>query len=199
MDVTDVVDRVEADRQTELSRLGSSKSLYADTEGELNPDRVLAALADWVHHATTVLRNWAADDPGGPYEDAVDRLEAQFDTLERELGGHDPGDAPAAAAALDRLADPAARLGALLGWTMVTERKAGQVTGYFTGQADPSTASLVREFGDDYESVRAAAREALGDGDADAALEAADTVVAAAYDEYVERLEAQGVNPKPVC
>jgi hypothetical protein len=199
MDATDVVDRVEADRQTELSRLGSSKSLYADTEGELNPDRVLAAMADGLHHAAAVLRNWAEDEAGGPSADAADRLDEHYETLEGELGGHDPGEAPAAAAALEGIADPDARRGALVGWAMVTDRKAGQVTGYFTGQADPSTASIVREFGEDYEAIRAAALDALGDGDAAVAAEAADSLVAAAYDEYVERLEAQGVNPKPVC
>jgi hypothetical protein len=199
MDATDVVDRVEADRQTELSRLGSSKSLYADTEGELNPDRVLAAMADGLHHAAAVLRNWAEDESGGPYGDAADRLDEHYETLEGELGGHDPNEAPAAAAALEGIADPDARLGALVGWAMVTDRKAGQVTGYFTGQADPSTASIVREFGEDYEAIRADAVDALGDGDAAVAAEAADSLVAAAYDEYVERLEAQGVNPKPVC
>jgi predicted TPR repeat methyltransferase len=156
-------------------------------------------MADGLHHAAAVLREWAEEDTGGPAADAADRLEVQYETLEGELGGHDPGDAPAEAGALEGIADPEARRGALVGWAMVTDRKAGQVTGYFTGQADPGTASIVREFGEDYEAIRAAALDALGDGEAAVAAEAADSLVAAAYDEYVERLEAQGVNPKPVC
>lgn len=199
MDATDVVERVEADRQTELSRLGSSKSIYADTAGELEPDSVLAAMADGLHHAAATLRDWADADPDGPYADAVDRLDDQYETLEGELGGHDPGGVPAAAAALGGREGAAARLGALVGWTMVTERKAGQVTGYFTGQADPGTASTIRAFGDDYEAIREAALDAIGGGDAEAAADAADAVVEAAYDDYFETLESLGVNPKPVC
>lgn len=200
MDATDIVDAVESDLQTELSRLGSSKSIYAATAGELEPDQVLGAMATPVHHAETTLHDW---DEGGPdvFGDAADRLAQQYDTLVGELGDHDPGETPAAVKTLAAANDPAARLGALLGWVLVIDRKAGQVTGFFTGQADPQTASLVRGFGEDFEAIQSATIDAIADEavDAEAAADAAGRVVEAAYDEYFETLEDLGVNPKPVC
>lgn len=199
MDATDIVDAVESDLQTELSRLGSSKSLYADTEGELEPDRVLGAIADGAHHAADTFRGWAAD--ADPFADAADRLADQYETLEGELGGHEPGDEPAVVAALADAEGESERLGALVGWSLVAERKASQATGFFTGQADPGTASTLRAFGEDFEAIREAALEALADrdGDGEVAAEAANAVVQAAYDAYFETLEDLGVNPKPVC
>ena len=202
MDATDLVDAVEADYQTELSRLGSSKSIYADTGGDLNPDRVLGAMADATHHAGATLAAWAeSGDADDVFADAADRLETQYAAIPGELDGHEPGDEPVAVAEMGAADDLASRYGALVGWSLVAQRKAGQVTGYFTGQADPQTAGLVREFGEDFEAVRAAALEAIAAQslDAAAAATAAGDVVEAAYDEYVATLEAQGVNPKPVC
>jgi hypothetical protein len=43
------------------------------------------------------------------------------------------------------------------------------------------------------------ALEALDGADRDVATVAAERVVEAAYEDYVDRLEAMGVNPKPVC
>jgi hypothetical protein len=203
MDASDLLDALAADHQTELSRLGSSKALYADTEGQLEPDRVLGAMADDLHHAATTLRTWTDEtDPDGVFTDAADRLEAQYETLAGELDGHEAAETTAAAALADA-ADPLERLGALVGWVAVLDRKASQVTGFFTGQADPQTASLVRSSGEDFEAIREAALSALsaraGDSDLETAQTAAAGVIQAAYDEYVETLESMGVNPKPVC
>jgi hypothetical protein len=197
MDGSELRDRIEDDLQTELSRLGSSKSLYADTEGEMDGEPVLAAAADAAHHAVETFAGWDHE----VFADATERAREQYETITDELGDHEPGEAPAAVAALAEAEGIDERLGATVGWSMVTARKATQSSGFFTGQADPSTASIFRSFGDDYEAVREAALEALDDGDTDwdAALQAAEDVVEAAYDEYVETLESLGVNPKSVC
>jgi len=78
------------------------------------------------------------------------------------------------------------------------------MSGFFTGEADPQTASLFRGYGSTLEDRRDAAVDALaeqadGDDDWDRAEEAASGAIQAAYDDYVEKLEAMGVNPKPVC
>lgn len=203
MDASDLVDALETDRQTELSRLGSSKALYADTGGQLEPDRVLGAMADDVQAAASTLRAWDdATNPEGVFADAAARLEAQYEALAGELDGHEPSETPSARTLADA-ADPLERLGALVGWVFVADRKASQVTGFFTGQADPQTASLVRESGDDFEAIREGALAALSDRSEETALEpaqdAAERVIQAAYDDYVETLESMGVNPKPVC
>jgi len=204
MDASDLVDAIETDRQTELSRLGSSKALYADTDGQLEPDRVLGAFADETHHVAATLRTWAGErDPEGVFADGAARLEGQTDTLAGELVNSEPGEVPAVVDAIADADGPVARLGALVGWVLVVDRKASQVTGFFTGQADPGTASLIREFGDDYDAIRESALAALAvqsdDGALETAQDGAERVIQAVYDDYVETLESMGINPKPVC
>ncbi len=205
MTVTDLVEDVREELNTELSRLGSSKSLYADTNGDLEPDAVLAAMADATHYAAETAEGWTNADDGYAevYDAAAGTFRDHYDQIAGELDAHEPGDRPAALDVLRGLEGPSARLGGLLGWTLVCNKKASQASGFFTGQADPGTAGIFREFGGEYEDLRSDLLDALettaGDDELAEARSAAEQVVGAAYDEYVERLEAQGVNPKPVC
>ena len=200
MNGSDLVEAVQDGSKTELSRLGSSKSLYADTDGEMEPDVVLAAAADNAHHAAETLEGWG----DGVFADAAARQRDHYDAIAGKLDDHDPGTPPAVVEFLRGLPGDIERLGGLVGWTLVTEEKASQCTGFFTGQADPQTASLFRGFGDDYETTRETALAALedaceSDDDWARAETAATNAVEAAYDEYFETLEDLGVNPKPVC
>lgn len=205
MDATTLVEDVRDGNNTELSRLGSSKAIYADTDGEMEPETVLVAAADALSQARETVDGWAGDgDVDGVFSVASEELETQYGEVLAELDAHEPGDVPAAVDAMRDLDSAGRRLGALVGWTLVTQRKASQFTGFFTGQAKPTTASIFRGFDDGYESIRADALAALDtvcdtDDDWDRAETATTAVVQAAYDEYVERLEAQGVKPKPVC
>jgi hypothetical protein len=202
MSATDLVDAVREDNKTELSRLGSSKSLYADTEGEMEPDAVLSAAADAAHHAAETFEEWAGDD--GTFVTAADSERRHREMIVDELDAYEPLERPAVVEAIRGYEATVERLGGVVGWTLVAEEKAGQCSGFFTGQADPGTASLFRGFGDDYEATRSDALEALeiardSPDDWDRAEAAATGAVGAAYDEYFETLEALGVNPKPVC
>lgn len=201
---TDLVTAVREDNRTELSRLGSSKSLYADTGGEMDPEDVLTAAADALFHAAETFEGWAEDDVNGTFAAAADAEQERYEALADDVEAHDPGEAPALVDYLAGLETPVDRLGGLVGWTLVQENKASQYAGFFTGQADPGTASQFREFGDAYEQLRADAVDALAaiaenPDDWDRAEATATAAVGAAYEEYVERLEAQGINPKPVC
>jgi hypothetical protein len=204
MNGSDLVDAIRTESKTELSRLGSSKSLYADTEGEMEPDAVLAAAADNAHHAAETFEGWADDDFEGAFAAAAETAHDHYDSIAGKLDDHDHGEPPAVVEFLRGLPAGVERLGGLVGWTLVTEEKASQSTGFFTGQADPQTASLFRGFGSDYEETREAALDALeaacgSDEEWERAETAAVNAVEAAYDEYFETLEALGVNPKPVC
>ena len=200
-----LVETVREDNRTELSRLGSSKSLYADTEGELEPETVLSAAADAAHHAATTFEGWASEDGDGAFATAAGSERDHYESIAGELDAHDPGESPAVVDAIAGYETAIERLGGVVGWTLVAEKKASQCSGFFTGQADPQTASLFRGFGDDYEATRenavAALERACDDEDEDweTATAAASGAVEAAYDEYFETLEALGVNPKPVC
>jgi len=78
------------------------------------------------------------------------------------------------------------------------------VTGFFVGQAKPQAADLFRGMGDDLDAQLDRAAELLearcaSEDDWERALEAASGAIQTAYEEYTERLESMGVNPKPVC
>ena len=204
MDAASALDTIQEDNRTELSRLGSSKSLYADTGGEMEPDVVLAAVADMTHHAAEVLASWADEEDVEIFAEAADRERDHHQTSVDERGNHDPGETPAGVEAMQGVEGTPARLGALVGWTLVAERKASQCTGFFTGQAKPTTASAFRAFSDDYEESREKAVAVLdevcdNESEWSSATDAATAVVQAAYDDYFETLESLGVNPKPVC
>ncbi|MEF8814007.1 MAG: rubrerythrin family protein [Halovenus sp.] len=203
MDGDTLIDEVNEARKTELSRLGSSKSLYADTEGEMEPDGVLSAMADSTHHAASLLADWADATDQETFDDAAARERAIHDAIVDEFGSHEPGPRPATVDAMADAGETPARLGALVGWTLVAERKASQTTGFFTGQAKPQVASTFRGFGDEYEQTREEAVDALDavceETDWEDATAAALAAVGAAYDDYVETLESLGINPKPVC
>jgi hypothetical protein len=205
MDPTAFVETVREDNKTELSRLGSSKSLYADTEGEMEPETVLSAAADSAHHAAETFSGWADDeDVNDAFAETAERERDHYLAIADELEAHDPGERPAIVEFVRGQATPVERLGGLAGWSLVADEKSGQISGFFTGQADPQTASMFRHFGEDYEATLAAALDALeticdGDADRDRAAAAATGAVGAAYEEYFETLEGLGVNPKPVC
>ena len=204
MDASEFVDAVRSETKTELSRLGSSKSLYADTEGEMEAGPVLTAAADDATGAAETFEDWTDGEAGETFADAAEREREHADAITDKLDDYDHDETPAIVKFLRGQESEIGRLGALVGWTLAIAEKASQFSGFFTGQADPRTASLFRGFGDDYESTREAALEALdehcdGDDDWEAALDAATGAVEAAYDEYFATLESLGVNPKPVC
>jgi hypothetical protein len=200
MDSAELLEAIEQESQTELSRLGSSKSLYADTEGEMDADPVLRAAADSAAVAIETFEGW----DGEVFVTAAERLREQYAELGEELGEHEAGDAPAVVTALADTAGEIERLGGTVGWTLVVERKSTQSSGFFTGQAQPGTASIFRSFGGEYEEIREEALAALDERcesseEYDRAQDAATAVIEAAYEEYFETLESLGMNPKPVC
>ncbi len=200
MDSADLLEAVEQEQQTQLSRLGSSKSLYADTGGEMEATPILSAAADSAIAAAEAFEEWDDD----VFADAAERARDQYDDILDELDEYERSDPPAAVSTLTETEGTVAQLGATVGWTLVTERKSTQSGGYFTGQAKPMIASTFRAFGDDYDEIRDAALAAIDEHcDSDAeyaeAKDAAVAVIEAAYDEYFETLKSLGMNPKPVC
>ena len=208
MNPEEFVDAVRDANDTALSRLGSSKSLYADTEGEMEADEVLRAAATAEHNAAETYERWA-DEGDGDVADAFAETAAEerdhYETVVGELEDHDPGEVPAIQAYLRDLEGDVERLGGFVGRTLAAEKSKEQMTGFFTGEADPQTARLFRGMGDDLDAQLERATDLLeaecGDDEGcwERAEEAASGAIQAAYDEYTERLESMGVNPKPVC
>ncbi|MFC7042454.1 rubrerythrin family protein [Halonotius sp. GCM10025705] len=211
MTASDFVDSVSEANQTALSRLGSSKSLYAETNGELETEQVLHAAAIAEDAASETFAAWADDEEHAEaaelFATVADEEADHYETVVGELD--DPPQAadsetPAVQSVLRAFDDTVERVGGLVGRCLVAKKSKEQYTGYFTGQADPQTASLFRGLGDDVDAQIEAAADLVDaicttDDDRERAHEAASEAIQAAYDEYTESLEAMGVNPKPVC
>ncbi len=205
---TDLQTRLEEENRTALSRLGSSKSLYAATDGEIVTESVLQAAADAEYAAWQTLAAWA-DDEGN--ETARDHFETNaadekrhYQTVSDRLEGYEPSETPALHQYLRSLESTPERLGGFLGRILASDRSKSQFVGFFVGDADPQTAALFREFGDDLEAQQERTLEALeeacaSDDDWERAEAAGTDAIETAYQAYVESLEAMGANPKPVC
>jgi rubrerythrin len=208
MTAEDFVDEIREENNTALSRLGSSKALYADTMGEMESEELLRAAATAEHHAAETYEAWADEEDGEVAEAFRETAAEERDhreTVAGELDEHEPGELPAIQLHLRDLEGTVERLGGFVGRTLAAEKSKEQLTGFFVGQAAPSTSQLFREMGDDLDAQleRATDRIATECGDDeecwDRAREAATGAIQAAYEEYTERLEGMGVNPKPVC
>ena len=210
MNPDEFLDAVRDENETALSRLGSSKSLYAETEGEMEPETVFRAAAEAEYAAAETFESWGDDEDS---DQAVRDAFAEFAEQERDhyeqVAGkldsdHEPSEVPAIHEYLRDIEDDAGRLGGFLGRTLASEKSKEQMVGFFVGQADPQTAQSFRDLGDDLNGQIERGRELLAevcesDEDYKRALEAASGAIQAAYDEYTETLEGMGVNPKPVC
>ena len=205
------VDDVRSDNKTALSRLGSSKALYAETGGDIEAETVLRAAAVAEDTARETFGLWADDETDEKSAELfADLADQEADHYERVAAKLDDapgaGDAELSAIqeALRGFESTVERVGGLVGRCLVAKKSKEQYTGYFVGDADPRTASVFRDLGSDVDEQldRAAALiEAVceSDEDVDRAREAAGEAIQAAYEEYTDSLESMGVNPKPVC
>lgn len=207
MDTDAFLEVLETDHETELSRLGSSKALYAITAGEMAKPAVLAAMASRARAAAETFDAWAAD---AEHDEAVatfggiaDEVRAAIDRLDAP----DDVDVPPPGPLFDHLEvleDLVERAAGLVAWTLVADVTRAQAVGFFVGSADGTTADTFREFRDDLAPAREEGLALLGvacedDADWDRALEAAGMTIDAAYEGYVTILEDLGVTVKPIC
>jgi len=206
MDGETLLARLRSDNETELSRLGSSKALYALTGGEMDATSVRAAVAADAARAADVLDDWAAAEPHGA---AAELFEAAAATAGDHASLTADADGPTAnpypiyddLAALD---DTPARVGGLLARSLLVGETVAQVVGFFVGDADPQGADEFRTVRSEVESMRddaAALLDDVCDDEADwvAAEDAGEAVLEGAYGFYVETLESMGIKPKNVC
>jgi len=202
MDGTTLVGTLTDDLETALSRLGSSKWLYALTDGDMTGEAVRDAAAADAAAAAETFDAWAAD--AGETGDLFDAL---ANSAADRRDAIDADAAPADRRTYDTLAefdDTVSRLGGALGYLLVLDRTVGQMVGFFVGDADPSTANRFRDRRDSADDDRDRVVDALDDvcgtdDDWDRAGDAATAVVEATYDDYVETLESMGIKPKNVC
>jgi hypothetical protein len=206
MDGQEFTDAVRDDHETALSRLGSSKWVYALTGGEMDGDAVAAAWAAEAGAASETFAGWADDESDGAAADVfADVARTAADHGDDADSADDAGDPHRPMyGALAGLETTVERTGGLLAWALVAEQTLAQFVGFFVGDADPSSANTFRDRRSDLQDERERAEALLDDvcdddADWEAARAAADQVVDAAYDDYVETLESMGIKPKNVC
>ncbi|WP_253737191.1 transcription antitermination protein [Halohasta salina] len=205
------VDDVRTENKTALSRLGSSKSLYAETGGDIEAETVLRAAAVAEDAARETFELWADDEANEAaaalFADLAEQEADHYETVAGKLD--DPptaadADLPAIQSTLRGFESTVERAGGLVGRCLVAKKSKEQYTGYFVGDADPQTAGVFRDLGGDVDDQIDRGAELIEavcgtDDEREAARAAASEAIQAAYDEYTESLESMGVNPKPVC
>ncbi|WP_053946752.1 hypothetical protein [Halolamina sediminis] len=190
---------------TELSRLSSSKAVYALTDGEMTGDAVRTGTARELHALTSVLDDWAEtseDDAADLFADAAVFAATSAGNFDTEAASDSP--AAITADALDGCETDTERLAGAAAALLVLEELAGQLVGFFVGDADRTSADEFREFRSELGEYRDDAADLLAenctdDADREIASEVGADVIDAAYDWYVETLEGMGVEPKNVC
>lgn len=202
MDGDTLVEEVTESMQTELDRLGTSKSLLAQTDGDLDPDAVMEAAASTEKEAVETFKDWA-DNEQNPEARKVFKEVARLEQEHLEKIGREtePGSSPLHMY-LRGLTGTEERVAAgLIGRCLVSDATLKQTIGYFVGQSDTKRADLFRELRRENEDLLKEGVELLDEvcGDWESARSAAEEAVTKAYENYVESLEAIGVNPKPVC
>jgi hypothetical protein len=204
MNGDDLASALRDDHETEFSRLGSSKAMYALTGGEMDGEQVRSAAATDALAFAAVLDGWVED-----VEDATESLYADLAAAARDHAAtvtDDPSldEEPLLYDALAGFDATPTRLGGLLGRYLVVSEYASQMVGFFVGDADPMAASDFREFRSEIDAEHDRVIDVLDsacatDDEWAAARDAAETVIEAAYDDYVETLESMGIKPKNVC
>ena len=207
MDADSFLDDLRDAHGTELSRLSSSKAVYALTGGEMTGDAVRTGTARELHELAPILESWsdADGDVAELFADAADFAAESADTFDDEAAvpeGESATNVTAEALAacetdVERLAGTAAAL-------LVLEEVASQLVGFYVGDADRKSADEFREFraelGDYRDEAAALLADHCGDeSDWETAHEVGADVVDGAYDWYVDTLESMGVEPKNVC
>ncbi|WP_436343060.1 rubrerythrin family protein [Natronorubrum sp. FCH18a] len=210
MDAAEFQDSVEESLSDELERLGSSKLLVALTDADLTEESVLRTVANSERAAMETFESWADDEEHTDAQDAF----AEFCEQEREhydrvvafLDGEYEADADASELhdRLRSLETTAARLGGLVGRSLVGERTHLQVVSFFVNEGDERRADVFRELRTETAAQGDRALEVLeglcdGPEDWNRARTAAEDAIGVAYETYAESLDDLGLDPKPIC
>jgi hypothetical protein len=215
MDGAALLERVRGDKKTELDRLGSEKALLAATEARLETDAVLVTAAAVLGDARETVAGWAAAATADAAVEVLgttrDRLDAAHDDVAAELdddedtaGTEDIAAVDVPFLSLSGETDVERVAAATLGLPLILDRLFLQSVSFFVNEADNARADLFRDLRGMTEDVLADGQDALDalcddDAEWDEAAAAAMATVDAAYEEYVDRLDAMGFDPKPIC
>jgi hypothetical protein len=210
MNAAELREAVEADKETALNRLGSSKLLIALTGADLEERPVLEAAANSEHSAERTFREWADDESHdaarAAFEDVADQEAEHYERVAEHLPEEfDPADGGPMHAYLRGRDDAISRVaGGMVGRPLVSVRTHTQVVAFFVNEANERKADLFRDLKAETEAVVDDGIALLDDlcDDADdweRASAAAGYVIQVAYDDYADALTELGVSVKSLC
>lgn len=212
MDAATLLAEVRADNETALERLGSEKSLLAATEARLETDAVLTTTAAVLSAARDGVDQWAGTVIGNEaietLETAAARLEEAYERVAAELDDADDTELTLASVDVPYLdfsveGDVQRVAAATIALPLVLDRLFLQGVSFFVNEADNARADLFRDLRAMTDDLLAEGKDRLDqlcdEQGWDRASEAIETTIEAAYDDYVQRLDAMGFDPKPIC
>lgn len=205
----DFLDDLEAGYETELSRLGSSKAIYALTSGEMDASAVFIALATRSRIAADAFGGWAdtedSPDPAALFDtvsqherDRASDLFEQTDTSPPDPVENRVSDY------FEDLTSTIDRTAALIAWLIISDRTYSQTIGFFVGSANRDAADRFRTYRDETtdhleRALSIIETQCSTADDWDQAEKTAGDVIDGAYDTYATTLEDMGINVKPIC
>lgn len=210
MDGESFREAIEAEKRTELDRIGSEKLLVALTDATLERETVLGVAANAEYAAAETFRQWVDDEQAEPACDAfqtvADQEQDHYERVIAHLDAHEPPDAGGPLHSYLRgLEGTVERIGAgLVGRPLVSERSHTQVISFFVNEPDEELADLFRD-------LKTETREELSCGqslleeyceteeDWNRARATAGYAIQVAYDDYADSLRGMGLDPKPLC
>jgi hypothetical protein len=210
MDADAFRERVVADKQTQLDRLGSGKLLVGLTGGDLRRESVLALATNSEHAARETFEGWAAEESDPDARAAFEDVAAQeADHYERVQALLDDDVEPAGGGVLHSYLrareDTVDRVAAgMVGRPLYSVRAYTQMVSFFVNEADGATADELRALKEDTEATLERGCELLAtrctdDATAEGAVGTAAYTVQLVYDDYADALAELGLNAKSVC
>lgn len=203
MDGPHLVAVLRSDHETVLAALGSSKALFALTDGSVDAATVNGVALRELSMAESTFDSWASAESDERVADLFDMAGATA-ADHRQAISQAAGDTPAVDRWFERpsFATTPGRLGGVIGWTLVTEVTVDQIVDFFIGATVTETAERYRDLRTDVEQLRdrttTTIAEAYGSEDAwSTAQQAASTVIGTADEAYRQRLDRHDVDPDP--
>ncbi len=206
MEAEELVENIEVEKKTELSRLNSSKNLLAQTDGEIDVENILKETINSENSAIKTFQAWKKSEKNSEIKENLNDFESiekgHLKKVEKEINNrYSPIDNSSLHEYMRSLEATQERLGALIGRSLVSDNTLKQTTVFFVGRGEEKRADIFREMRKDNKEILDKTKKMLNKTCKDWGIpeRTAKKTIDIVYSNYAETLEGLGINPKPVC